>query len=89
MLDEDRKALMALTNSQKDIGIGPIHGILRTNAYSLTPLFDGSKLRPDGANVYSAVLKIGSRINHRYMRFLNFLLQKYLYMRFLTAAGPT
>jgi len=78
MSDESRKAFMALANNHQEDGSGPILGIIRTNGYGTSGLFDGPKVLPDQTNVYSAVLKIGSRINHRYMWFvLDFLLRKY------------
>jgi len=78
MSDDNRKAFMALANNHQEDGSGPILGIIRTNGYGTSGLFDGPKVLPDQTNVYSAVLKVGSRINHRYMwSVLDFLLRKY------------
>jgi hypothetical protein len=68
MAPEDRNAFMDLANSHKDDGSGPILGIINTNAFSLgSEVFDGPEKLADGSNVYSGVIKIGSRINHRYV----------------------
>jgi SET domain len=64
---EDKNAFMELANSHKDDGSGPILGITRTNGFRVgSNIFDGSEMREDGHNAYSGVIKIGSRINHRY-----------------------
>ena len=62
----DKNAFMDLANSHKEDGSGPILGIVRTNGFCLG-IFDGPERRADGSNVYSGVIKIGSRINHRYV----------------------
>ena len=65
---EDRKAFMELANSHKDDGSGPILGITRTNGFRVgSNIFDGPEKRADGQNAYTGVIKIGSRINHRYV----------------------
>ena len=68
MEPEDRKAFMELANSHKEDGSGPILGIIRTNGFMVGgDIYDGPEKRADGHNAYSAVVKIGSRINHRYV----------------------
>ena len=67
MEPEDRNAFMELANSHKDDGSGPILGIIRTNGFKVSNIFDGPKMRADENNAYSGVIKIGSRINHRYV----------------------
>jgi hypothetical protein len=54
----------ALHNAHTADGSGPLLGIMRSNAYSIGNLYDGSN---ENANLarYRAVCKIGSRINHR------------------------
>ncbi|KAF8870749.1 hypothetical protein CPB84DRAFT_829058 [Gymnopilus junonius] len=68
MLKKDREAFMELANShtgEQGDGSGPILGIVRTNGFSMSgKVFDGEKLWDDGANGYSGIVKIGSRINH-------------------------
>jgi hypothetical protein len=51
----------ALHNSYIGDGCGPLLGIMRTNGYATTSLYDGSDKRA----TYAAVCKIASRINHR------------------------
>ncbi|RDB28336.1 SET domain-containing protein 5 [Hypsizygus marmoreus] len=59
MIPENRAALMALANSHTEDGSGPIHGVLRTNAFAT------SLGKDDGSGVsYSAVFDKLSRVNH-------------------------
>ena len=68
METEDRNAFMELANSHKGDGSGPILGIIRTNGIKLgSNIFDGPEMCADGHNAYGGVMKIGSRINHRYV----------------------
>ncbi|KAF4612614.1 hypothetical protein D9613_011828 [Agrocybe pediades] len=64
MTEENRTAFMALANNHKEDGSGPILGIVRTNAYSTDKFFDGPVRLANDENMYSSILKIGSRINH-------------------------
>ncbi|KAF9546661.1 SET domain-containing protein [Agrocybe pediades] len=64
MTEENRKALMSLANNHTEDGSGPILGIVRTNAYTSVDIFDGPVKLANNANLYSAILKIGSRLNH-------------------------
>ncbi|KAF4612727.1 hypothetical protein D9613_011818 [Agrocybe pediades] len=64
MQPEHREAFLALANSHQEDGSGPILGIIRTNGYKIEGLFDGPKLNEWDSNTYSAILKVGSRINH-------------------------
>jgi hypothetical protein len=67
MEPENKNAFMELANSHKDDGSGPILGIIRTNGFRVgSNIFDGPEMREDGNNAYNGVIKIGSRINHRY-----------------------
>ena len=89
MEPEDRKAFMELTNIHKEDGSGPIYGIIRTNGFGVNKIFDGPDIRADGSNGYGGVIKIGSPINHRYMRFLSFfrnnILIKNVFLFYLAA----
>ncbi|KDR70420.1 hypothetical protein GALMADRAFT_271519 [Galerina marginata CBS 339.88] len=69
MTPENQEAFKALMNNHKEDGSGPLLGICRTNAYGVKELYDGDE-RND-ATSYSAVLKIGSRINHSCMPNVN------------------
>jgi hypothetical protein len=74
MEPERRAKLMALANSHSEDGSGPISGIVRTNGYGLTKLWD-EDAKPDegGASnprYYSAICDVGSRINHRFCFFI-------------------
>ncbi|KAF8800126.1 SET domain-containing protein [Phlegmacium glaucopus] len=65
MNEEERNAYLELANSHKEDGSGPLLGIMRTNGFGIDYLADG----PHGApitvkNGYTAVCKLGSRINH-------------------------
>ena len=85
MEPEDKKAFMELANSHKDDGSGPILGIIRTNGFMVgSNIFDGPEMRADGNNAYSGVVKIGSRINHRYVHlaFFSLVFEQYYYMHF-------
>jgi hypothetical protein len=62
MRPENRAAFMALANSHKEDGSGPIVGITRTNGLGISGLRPGVK---DGTNMYVAILKDISRLNHR------------------------
>ncbi|RXW13330.1 hypothetical protein EST38_g12523 [Candolleomyces aberdarensis] len=67
MTEEARNGYMALANSHKHDGSGPIDGVSRTNGYVIMfgdkmPGFD-----EDFHRGYSAVSRIGSRINHSCM----------------------
>ncbi|KAJ3515326.1 hypothetical protein NLJ89_g1837 [Agrocybe chaxingu] len=69
---ERRAALMALANSHKEDGSGPILGIIRTNGFSIaTELGDGPAPAPGQEyppeRSYSVVCDTGSRINHSCM----------------------
>ncbi|KAJ7772743.1 hypothetical protein DFH07DRAFT_768028 [Mycena maculata] len=61
MRPEAKEAFMALKNSHKEDGSGPIVGIIRTNALSVDGLRPGVK---DETKSYSAVCKDISRLNH-------------------------
>jgi hypothetical protein len=75
MEPENRNAFMELANSHKDDGSGPILGIIRTNGFRVgSNVFDGPEMCADGSNAYSGVIKIGSRINHRYVHLAAFFL---------------
>ena len=66
MTPVNRNAFMELANSHRDDGSGPILGMIRTNGFWVgSNVFDGPKELEDGSNAYSAVIKIGCRINHR------------------------
>ncbi|CAA7270096.1 unnamed protein product [Cyclocybe aegerita] len=72
MSAERRAALMALANSHKEDGSGPILGIMRTNGFSIaTELGDGPAPAPGqeypSERSYSAICDMGSRINHSCM----------------------
>jgi len=68
-LEPERRArLMALMNSHSEDGSGPINGIVRTNGYAVSNLWDGD-VKPDNADgssphYYSVLCDVGSRINH-------------------------
>ncbi|KAF9538637.1 SET domain-containing protein, partial [Agrocybe pediades] len=64
MTEENRKAFMALANNHTEDGSGPILGIARTNGYTTDKIFDGPVRLANNANMYSLILKIGSRVNH-------------------------
>ncbi|PPR01650.1 LOW QUALITY PROTEIN: hypothetical protein CVT26_013111 [Gymnopilus dilepis] len=65
MLPEDRAEFMKLANSQKGDECGPLMGIIRTNGFAVDDeIHDGDKLLPSQFNSYTAVTKIGSRVNH-------------------------
>jgi len=72
-MDPERKAkLMALTNSLSEDGSGPINGIVRTNVYQVSNLWDGDvELVSDGSSpcYYSVVCDVGSRIDQSQVRF--------------------
>ncbi|KAJ7125164.1 hypothetical protein C8R44DRAFT_914822 [Mycena epipterygia] len=61
MRPEDKAALMALANSHKEDGSGPIVGIVRTNGLQLEGLRPGVT---DELATYSATCKDISRLNH-------------------------
>ena len=66
MLPENKEEFMKLANQHTQDGSGPIFGIVRTNGYGIGPEFyDGDKVLPNQTNTYSAIAKLGSRINHR------------------------
>ena len=50
----------ALHNAHTNDGSGPLFGIVRSNGYGIDKLYDGT----DETSIYSAICKIGSRINH-------------------------
>ncbi|KAF8886427.1 hypothetical protein CPB84DRAFT_1787560, partial [Gymnopilus junonius] len=58
---EDEEAYKALRNSHTEDGSGPLLGIFRTNGFEMG-LYD--KEQRIDVITYSAILKIGSRINH-------------------------
>ena len=94
MEPKNRKDFMDLANSHKDDGSGPILGIIRTNGFRVGGVvYDGPEKREDGHNAYSGVIKLGSRINHRYVLltffFLFFFQNNILKMHFHLAACPT
>ena len=64
MLPDDQEAFRSLANTHREDGSGPLLGIIRTNGYEAEGLFDGPKVNEWGSNLYTAVTKIGSRINH-------------------------
>ncbi|KAF9262218.1 SET domain-containing protein [Marasmius fiardii PR-910] len=67
LLDENKKAFMALWNSHKQDGSGPLMGIARTNAY-MVDLYDDDENEDEGEKMeripYSGIWDEGSRINH-------------------------
>ena len=63
MTEENQKAFKELMNNHTDDGSGPLLGIVRTNAFSMEEIYDGEAWTD--ATAYTAVLKLGSRINHR------------------------
>lgn len=67
MTEENQKAFRELMNNHKEDGSGPLLGIVRTNGYSIEEFYDGEE-RTD-VSAYGAVLKLGSRINHRFAFF--------------------
>ena len=69
MKEEDRKAFKELQNSHTEDGSGPIVGVIRTNGFGILGDFDKDDFAVTGS--YSAIGKIGSRINHRYCFFSN------------------
>ncbi|KAJ7716515.1 hypothetical protein B0H16DRAFT_1388840, partial [Mycena metata] len=73
MRPENKNAFMALANSHKEDGSGPIFGRVRTNGLALLGLRPGVK---DGTGEYSATCKDISRLNHRQL------------MRSLTSCSP-
>lgn len=68
MEPETRARLMALQNSHKEDGSGPINGIVRTNGYQVVNLRDGDGEFKEGdssnLHYYSVLCDVGSRINH-------------------------
>ncbi|KAF9553766.1 SET domain-containing protein [Agrocybe pediades] len=60
----DKYTFLALANNHQEDGSGPLLGIIRTNGYGLDNLFDGPKVNEWDSNVYAAITKVGSRINH-------------------------
>ena len=68
MKEEDRKAFKELHNSHTEDGSGPILGVTRTNGFGALKDFDKDDYAVTRG--YSAIGKIGSRINHRYFFFL-------------------
>ena len=69
MNETDQKEFLGLANNHKEDGSGQLVGIIRTNGYGISYLGDGPDRPPgdeypDGA-LYSAICRIGSRINHR------------------------
>ncbi|KAJ3515324.1 hypothetical protein NLJ89_g1835 [Agrocybe chaxingu] len=71
MDEAQKKAFMALANSHKEDGSGPLYGIIRTNGIGLGNLGDGPK-PPAGQYyppqfMYTAICELGSRINHSCM----------------------
>ena len=73
MEPDKRSKLIVLANSHSEDGSGPISGIVRTNGYGLTNLWD-EDIQPEGdaSNpcYYSAVCNVGLRINYRFRFFL-------------------
>ncbi|KAF8963506.1 hypothetical protein BDZ97DRAFT_1661641 [Flammula alnicola] len=65
MEPENQEAFKALMNNHKEDGSGPLLGIIRTNGYGVDNLFDGDVASE--AHFYSAIGKVGSRINHSCM----------------------
>ncbi|KAJ7653818.1 hypothetical protein B0H17DRAFT_957150 [Mycena rosella] len=61
MSTESKAAFMALANSHKEDGSGPLVGVVRTNALALDDLRPGVK---GDIGLYSAVCKDISRLNH-------------------------
>ena len=78
-------------------GSGPILGIIRTNGFMVgSDIFDGPEMCADGNNAHGGVIKIRSRINHRYVihlvRFFSlvvFFRKNISHMHFLLAACLT
>lgn len=60
---ENQAAYKALHNAHTGDGSGPLLGIMRTNAYGIGSLYDGT----DEVANYGAICKVASRINHRYV----------------------
>lgn len=80
MSPEDQECFKSLANCHAQDGSGPLFGICRTNGFGFGYLADGPDPPPDQETAmsarYSAVCKLGSRINHRYVilcRILKFL----------------
>ncbi len=65
MSSENQADFRALHNAHTGDGSGPLLGIIRTNGYGIGGLYDGS----NETARYGAICKIGSRINHRCLRF--------------------
>ena len=63
-----REKFLALTNTHTEDGSGPLCGIMRTNLYECSELWDGDT-KPDPTDFnpygYSVLCDVGSRINHR------------------------
>ena len=69
MEEEERKAFKELQNSHTEDGSGPLLGVIRTNGFGVLGEEHTDKDDFAVTRSYSAIGKIGSRINHRY--FLN------------------
>ena len=65
MSSENQADFRALHNAHTGDRSGPLLGIIRTNGYGIGGLYDGS----NETARYGAICKIGSRINHRCLRF--------------------
>jgi hypothetical protein len=70
MRDDDKAAFMALANSHKEDGSGPIVGINRTNGLGIEGLRPGVE---DETKRCVAILKHISRLNHRQVHTFNYL----------------
>jgi hypothetical protein len=67
MTEEDRKAFKELQNSHTEDGSPPILGVVRTNGFGILGNFDTDHFSMGSS--YTAVGKITSRVNHRYLFF--------------------
>jgi hypothetical protein len=71
---ERREKFLALTNTHTVDGSGPLCGIVRTNMYGCSELWDGDA-KPDPTDLnpygYSVLCDVGSRINHRLEKLFN------------------
>ena len=67
MHPEDRDEYLKLVNARTNDSCGPVHGIALTNGFEVeSSIYDGDHVLPNKLNTYTAITKIGSRINHRY-----------------------
>ncbi|PPR03555.1 hypothetical protein CVT26_006097 [Gymnopilus dilepis] len=60
----DRSLVLRLPNSHRNDGSGMILGAVRTNGFAVEEIFDGPEKKSDESNIYAALLRYGSMINH-------------------------